>query len=180
MFAAIEGRDRFVARLLAMTEGHVLPEDHVAEMHLAGANDPSGDAAVAADCVVAAGTKGFLHPGAWVALAGCHEERRSQDEVLVFERVQVDAGHDDVAAQPVRIDGAQAEISGDGGEVFGLDEGDLPRLVGAASVVVADKAVFRVEIGMQHRRQRPSAAGTKADPPHDTGAHRCVQQAKEG
>lgn len=62
--------------------------------------------------------------------------------MLALEGVKIDAGDDDVAAELAERDGRAAEVSGDGGEVFGLDQGDLAVAIGAAVVVVADQAVL--------------------------------------
>lgn len=82
-------------------------------------------------------------------------------ETLVFERKQVDARYDDVAAQQGRIDLFHAHDGGDGLQVLALDQGDLPGSVRAALVAVASQAfVGNCLYFFHHFHRLPSAGRT--------------------
>jgi hypothetical protein len=149
----------------------------VADLDPAGGQDAGGDAAVAADRVVAARTENFLHARTGMAFAGGQQMGGSEAEAAILQGVQIDAAHHDVAAKQIGRDVGVAEIGGDGLEVLCLNHGDL---AGLAMAVVADQAGSRIEVRVRDGQHRLPPFRTQADPDDQAGTHRCGEQAGEG
>ncbi len=149
--------------LVGCEQPTLLAFNGVPEVDGAGMEDAGGEAAMAADGVVAAGAEFFFHAGAGMALAGDLEQRGADAQGLFLYRQQVEAGDDKVTAKARRVGRALAEIGADRGQMFVLDNGDLAG-AGAAGVAVADQALVRIERGGIDGLDRAASGSAKANP----------------
>lgn len=98
-------------------------------------HDFGGDAAVPQHRMVAAGAQRGFHTRAGVAVSGAVKDRVTHAEQDALQCVQIDAGNHHVPPQQIGNDYASGQ-RGDDGQVFMLDQRDLPPALCMSGVVV--------------------------------------------
>src|SRR6056297_1308151 len=137
----------------------------VAQSDDAGAHDPGGHTAMAADRAVAARPQRLLHSRTGRTGSGDVQHRISDPNFPVAQGQKVDSGHEDVAPHVLRRHRPPTEKTADRGEMLFLHERHRPlvaRPVVAFEAPVLHKAAF-------HRQKRRPPPGPQTDPDHPAG-----------
>ncbi len=131
-------------------------------------------ATVAAHSVITARPQSRFHFGAGMTLTGDLQHYIAQLNLFVFQRQQVQAGHDNVTSQQGRIEGVAAGEGGYYGEVFSLNERDVPVAALSAVVVPLNAFLLGNRDGFHYlHRFAPDRANTH--PFHFTGLRKYIE-----
>ena len=113
-------------------------DDVIAHLHVTGKADNRSDPAVGQHRRITSRSQIGFHAGTGRASARARQYGGANPKGLVTQRGKVDAGNDDVSAEQFRVHSIAAEQCGHDGEMFGLNQGDLPfRCPFRAAVMVA-------------------------------------------
>jgi len=137
------------------------------------------DAAESPHCIVSAYPQDFFHARARMTLSGRFQDSGTDLESLLLESEQIDAAGYDVAPQILGKNLRAPDVARDRGEVFGLNQGHLPRACGP-DVAITNDTLHQIKIRALYRKHWLSAARPEANPNNLPRFHRGVQELGKG
>lgn len=119
-----------------------LHPDRIAYPNCTAVNDPGCQPTVTAHGIVAARPQVLFHARTGVTLA-CYlqYDLMAKSKVMVFQRQQVQSGHDQITAQFGRIDTVAPYVGSNGRQMFGLNERNVP-IATMAAVMITNEPFF--------------------------------------
>jgi hypothetical protein len=138
--------------------------------------DDRGDAAVAPHGLKAPRSDGCFHPGAGSARAGPCQNDLADAKTLFSQRHQIDARHDDVAAELLGRYLPVTAPDSDERQVLGLNERHLTLRIAASGMVIAGDPLTDLDLRLDERFDRGFTPGGAADPFHPANLRDFSQQ----
>jgi len=153
-------------------------DEVVADIGSSTLDDPRCDTAETPNSIVTAHAEYLFHSRTRMTLSRRLQNGGAQPEALLFESKQVDTPGNDIAPQICGQNLIAAQMTGDSCQVLSLDQSNLAA-AGRASVTIADKPSFDMEIYALDRQHGFSAAGADTKPNNLPRSHLCIQKLRE-